>query len=86
MFNTSLLGLERFVWLLVCIAFYALAVYWIKGVYDQWQNSPVITSVHTTGRGHKVTFNPIYINSKTHILSVVLVSGGVVYSHEYGFI
>lgn len=49
-FNTSLLGLERFVWLLVCIAFYVLAVYWIKGVYDQWQNSPVITSVHTTGK------------------------------------
>ena len=49
-FNTTLLILERLIWLLVFGTFAFLAIFWSVEVYFQWQDFPVLTSVKTTGR------------------------------------
>ena len=48
-FNTTLLILERLIWLIVFGIFAVLAIFWSVEAYFQWQDFPVLTSVKTTG-------------------------------------
>ena len=51
-FDGALLILERLLWLVVFVVLVILAVYWSLEAYQQWKESPVLTSVKTTGK-HK---------------------------------
>ena len=55
-FNTTLLILERLLWLVVFGTFAFLAMYWSTEAYNQWNESPVLTSVKTTGRIHLILY------------------------------
>ena len=49
-FDGALLILERLLWLVVFVVLVILAVYWSLEAYQQWKESPVLTSVKTTGK------------------------------------
>ena len=55
--NRSVHSFERFLWVLIVIAFTALAVYWSVESYTQWKENPVLTSIKTTG---KFLYQPQY--------------------------
>ena len=51
-FDGTLLILERLLWLLAFGVLVILSVKWSLDAYNQWQESPVLTSVKTTGTQH----------------------------------
>jgi hypothetical protein len=48
-FDKTIFIVERILWLCVVVFFAILAIYWSVGMYGDWQDSPVLTSVKTTG-------------------------------------
>ena len=48
-FDTAIFIIERLLWFAVVCAFTALAIYWSYDAWKTWQDSPVLTSVKSTG-------------------------------------
>ena len=48
-FDTNILILERILWLIIVTFFAGLSSYWIVDAYLTWQESPMLTSVSSTG-------------------------------------
>jgi hypothetical protein len=48
-FDKTIFFIERILWLCVVVSCASLAVYWSIGMYHSWKESPVLTSVKTTG-------------------------------------
>ena len=48
-FDGTAVIIEKIAWLIICIGFTLLAIYWSLEIYDQWEENPVLTSVGTTG-------------------------------------
>ena len=48
-FDKAILVLERLLWFMVVGAFAGLAIYWSYDAWRTWKESPVLTSVKSTG-------------------------------------
>ena len=49
-FDRAILALERLLWFIAVGAFAGLAIYWSYDAWKTWQESPVLTSVKSTGK------------------------------------
>ena len=48
-FDGAVLLFEKIAWLMICIGFAFLAIYWSVESFNYWKQNPVLTSVETTG-------------------------------------
>ena len=55
-FDGAVLFIEKIAWLVICIGFAFLAIYWSIESFHNWKQNPVLTSVKTTGNSqyHKI--------------------------------
>ena len=47
--DTNVLGFERILWFVIVTCFAGLSAYWIIDAYLTWQDSPMLTTVSSTG-------------------------------------
>ena len=48
-FDGTVLFIEKIAWLVICLGFAFLALYWSLESFKDWKKNPVLTSVKTTG-------------------------------------
>ena len=66
--------IEKITWLIICIGFTLLAIYWSLEIFDQWEEHPVLTSVGTTGNKNDFIIFLTQPKSTLYFCKVILLS------------
>ena len=73
-FDGTAVIIEKIAWLIICIGFTLLAIYWSLEIFDQWEEHPVLTSVGTTGNKNDFIIIQTQPKSTLYFCKVILLS------------
>ena len=75
-FDGTAVIIEKITWLIICIGFTLLAIYWSLEIFDQWEEHPVLTSVGTAGNKNDFIIIQTQPKSTLYFCKVILLSIG----------